>query len=223
MATGGKLLRQGSSHAVQSHPSTVQQEQRLCKTKRKPWPCWMQPSNHAPHAHDGAPQQNHNKSVGLKWGNNKTLQSCRAALDNVHSAVEVKVCGQVLFETAFSAVFGSWPPRYRHPSKTTLSMLECSISQPRPPPPPPRVRQLGQGGRGRSQGGERPMGTTAYGGKGSKGRAANGDRPVGAASCRRDHHTMASCQPPPPPSWRGAQRVGQIRRSCQKPNIWVQH
>ena len=42
------------------------------------------------------------------------------------------------------------------------------------------------------------MGTTAYGGKGSKGRAANGDRPVGAASCRRDHHPMASCQTPPP-------------------------
>ena len=42
------------------------------------------------------------------------------------------------------------------------------------------------------------MGTTAWGGKGSKGRAANGDRPVGAARCRRDHHTMASCQPPPP-------------------------
>ena len=46
------------------------------------------------------------------------------------------------------------------------------------------------------------MGTTAYGGKGSKGRAANGDRPVGAASCRRDHHTMASCQNPPPPEAR---------------------
>ena len=45
------------------------------------------------------------------------------------------------------------------------------------------------------------MGTTAYGGKGSKGRAANGDRPVGAASCRRDHHTMASCQTPPPQLW----------------------
>ena len=59
--------------------------------------------------------------------------------------------------------------------------------------------RLGQGGRGRSKGGENPMGTTAYGGKGSKGRAANGDRPVGAASCRRDHHTMASCNPPPPP------------------------
>ena len=59
--------------------------------------------------------------------------------------------------------------------------------------------RLGQGGRGRSKGGEKPMGTTAYGGKGSKGRAANGDRPVGAASCRRDHHTMASCQNPPPP------------------------
>ena len=57
----------------------------------------------------------------------------------------------------------------------------------------------GQGGRGRSKGGEKRMGTTAYGGKGSKGRAANGDRPVGAASCRRDHLTMASCQPPPPP------------------------
>ena len=57
--------------------------------------------------------------------------------------------------------------------------------------------RLGQGGRGRSKGGEKLMGTTAYGGKGSKGRAANGDRPVGAASCRRDHHTMASCQSPP--------------------------
>ena len=51
-----------------------------------------------------------------------------------------------------------------------------------------------------SKGGERPMGTTAYGGKGSKGRAANCDQLVGAASCRRDHHTMASCQPPPPPA-----------------------
>ena len=90
------------------------------------------------------------------------------------------------------------------------------------PPPPPRMcvrpmgtaayggkgqgkgkgrgeGRLGQGGRGRSKGGEKPMGTTAYGGKGSKGRAANGDRPVGAASCRRDRHTMASCQTPPPP------------------------
>ena len=57
--------------------------------------------------------------------------------------------------------------------------------------------RLGQGGRGRSQGGERPMGTTAYGGRGSKRRAANGDRPVGAASCRREPYTMASCQNPP--------------------------
>ena len=63
--------------------------------------------------------------------------------------------------------------------------------------------RLGQGGRGRSKGGEKLMGTTAYGGIGSKGRAANGDRPVGAASCRRDHHTMASCQNPPP----GARRL----------------
>ena len=45
------------------------------------------------------------------------------------------------------------------------------------------------------------MGTTAtaYGGKGSKGRAANGDRPVGAASCRREQHTMVSCQNPSTP------------------------
>ena len=58
--------------------------------------------------------------------------------------------------------------------------------------------RLGQGGRGRSKGGEKLMGTTAYGGEGSKERAANGDRPVGAATCRRDHHTMASSQNPPP-------------------------
>ena len=56
--------------------------------------------------------------------------------------------------------------------------------------------RLGQGGRVRTKGGEKLMGTTAYGGKGSKGRAANGDRPVGAASCRRDHDTMESCQNP---------------------------
>ena len=88
--------------------------------------------------------------------------------------------------------------------------------RPRPPSPPPPLPpsyrgkgqgkgkgrgegRLGQGGRGRSKGGEKPMGTTAYGGKGSEGRAANGDRPVGAARCRRDHHTMASCQNPPRP------------------------
>ena len=70
--------------------------------------------------------------------------------------------------------------------------------------------RLGQGGRGRSKGGEKPMGTTAYGGKGSKGRAANGDRPVGAASCRRDHHTMASCQTPPPP-YHGPSQAGSSR------------
>ena len=59
--------------------------------------------------------------------------------------------------------------------------------------------RLGQGERGRSKGGEKPMGTTADGGKGSKGRAANGDRPVGAARCRRDHHTKGGMPTPPPP------------------------
>ena len=39
-----------------------------------------------------------------------------------------------------------------------------------------REGTIGQGGRGR-KGGERSMGTTAYGGKGPKGRAANGNRP----------------------------------------------
>ena len=52
-------------------------------------------------------------------------------------------------------------------------------------------------GKGKGRSGERPMGTTAYAEKGSKGRAANGDRPVGAASCRREQHTMVSCQNPP--------------------------
>ena len=58
-----------------------------------------------------------------------------------------------------------------------------------------REGKIGQGGRGRPQGGERPMGTTAYGGKGSKGRArVSGDRPIGAASCRQEQHTMATCR-----------------------------
>ena len=58
--------------------------------------------------------------------------------------------------------------------------------------------QLGQGGRGRSQGGEKPMGTTADGGKGSKGRAANGDRPVGAAKLQtRSSHQRRHAKTPP--------------------------
>ena len=63
------------------------------------------------------------------------------------------------------------------------------------------------------------MGTTAYGGKGSKGRAANGDRPVGAASCRRDHHTMASCQNPPAelPIARGGGGGGRARSLYANP------
>ena len=75
--------------------------------------------------------------------------------------------------------------------------------------------RLGQGGRGRSKGGEKLMGTTAYGGKGSKGRAANGDRPVGAASCRRDHHTMALCQIPPPPPLNRKDRAVQFHDTLQ--------
>ena len=59
-----------------------------------------------------------------------------------------------------------------------------------------REVRIGQAGRGRAQGGERPIGATAYGGKGLKGRAAvSGERPIGAASCRQAHN-QASCQPP---------------------------
>ena len=81
-----------------------------------------------------------------------------------------------------------------------LVVLPAIPSGPPPPTPPlgSREGRIGQGGRGRTQGGERPRGTTAYGGKGSKGRAANGDRPVGAASGRRDQYTMATCQTPHP-------------------------
>ena len=74
--------------------------------------------------------------------------------------------------------------------------------------------RIGQGGRGRTQGGERPMGTTSYGGKGSKGRAANGDRPVGAASCRREY-TKATCQTPSPP--------GSSCNCCASPAMSRQH
>ena len=58
-----------------------------------------------------------------------------------------------------------------------------------------REGKMGRGGRGRTRGGERPMGTTAYGGQGSKGRAGSGDRPIGAVSYR-PKHTTASCQAP---------------------------
>ena len=112
---------------------------------------------------------------------------------------------------------GLWDgPRTALPESMAMLMGYRSYA----PPPPRKVRRsrgsvattyqgkgkgkgsregkIGQGGRGRAQGGERPMGTTAYGGRGSKGRAAGGDRPVGAASCR-PKHTKVSYQPPPPP------------------------
>ena len=38
-------------------------------------------------------------------------------------------------------------------------------------------------------------------------------------NCTSTASPEASKHPPPPPSWRGAQRVGEIRRSCQKPKI----
>ena len=77
----------------------------------------------------------------------------------------------------------------------------CQTPLPQPPPQPPKLGhggRIGQRGRGRTQGGERPMGTAADGGKGSEGRAADGDRPIGVARYRREQYTKATCQTPPP-------------------------
>ena len=61
-----------------------------------------------------------------------------------------------------------------------------------------REVRIGQGGGGRAQGGERPMGTAAYGGRGFKGRAVvSVERQLGTASCRQQHN-QAPCTPPPP-------------------------
>ena len=61
-----------------------------------------------------------------------------------------------------------------------------------------REGKIGQGGRGRTQGGERPMGTAPCGGNRFKGRGrVSSKRPIGAAGCRRQHN-RASCQPPLP-------------------------
>ena len=61
-----------------------------------------------------------------------------------------------------------------------------------------REVRIGQAGRGRAQGGERPMGAAADGGKEFKGReAVSGERLIGAASCRQQHNQV-SCHPPHP-------------------------
>ena len=59
-----------------------------------------------------------------------------------------------------------------------------------------RVR-IGQAGRGRARGDERPMGAAACGGRGFKeSERVSGERPIGAASCRQQCN-QASCQHPP--------------------------
>ena len=57
-----------------------------------------------------------------------------------------------------------------------------------------REVKIGQAGRGKAQGGERPMGTTAYGGNFKERARVNGERPIGTASCRQQY-IQASCQP----------------------------
>ena len=78
---------------------------------------------------------------------------------------------------------------------------------------------IGQGRRGRTQGGERLMGTTAYGGKGSEERAANGHWPVGAASCRRTTHHGNMPAPPPP----GRQQAGRRSKGGGAPPPLKEH
>ena len=74
------------------------------------------------------------------------------------------------------------------------------------------IRRAGQAGSGRALGGERPVGTAAYGGRGFKARArVSGERPMGAPSCRQQYN-RASYQhprpPPPPVPWHGIGRHG---------------
>ena len=59
--------------------------------------------------------------------------------------------------------------------------------------------RIGQAGRGKALGGERPMGTAAYGGNGFAERTTrvSGERPIGTASCRQQYN-QALCHTPPP-------------------------
>ena len=79
----------------------------------------------------------------------------------------------------------------------------CGTPLSHPPPPPhgkgSREGKIGQGERGRTQGGKRLMGNAACGGKGSKGRDANGDRPMGRQLQMRTTHPWRHPPPPPPP------------------------
>ena len=61
-----------------------------------------------------------------------------------------------------------------------------------------REVRIGQAGGGRAQGGERPMGTAAYGGKGFKGTAAGGQKPPPAADSNTTRcHAEPSFKPKP--------------------------
>ena len=84
--------------------------------------------------------------------------------------------------------------------------LSRAENGPRPPlplvqPPEGKARvsgevRIGQAGRGRALGGERPMGAAASGGRGFKERArVSGEMPIGAGGCRQQHN-QASCRPP---------------------------
>ena len=62
-----------------------------------------------------------------------------------------------------------------------------------------REVRIGPAGRGRAQGGARPMGTAGYGGIGFKGRAAVcGERPM-APPAADSNATRCHAKPPPPP------------------------
>ena len=77
------------------------------------------------------------------------------------------------------SVFARFWPRAR-----AVALLRVDPTQSSETGKGSREGKIGRGGRGKTHGGEKLMGTAAYGGKGSKGRAANGDWPIGAISCR---------------------------------------
>ena len=142
-------------------------------------------------------------------------------------------------EEAIGGHAGVWPYTYLgapggHNAQPPLDGAGVQEGAQPPPPPHPAVKQgksggsfgttyqgkgkgngkgkIGSGGRGRTQGGERPMGATAYGEKGSKGRTVSGDRLIGSPAADQNTPRCNTNAPPPPPGtasqgWTGPRRA----------------
>ena len=95
---------------------------------------------------------------------------------------------------------GPWGARWPGPVDQ-LERERCKKDHPPSPLPwGPGFTFTGLSGRSRALGGERPMGSAAYGRRGAKGRP-DGERPIGAARCRQQ--STAGVIPPPPPTQGG--------------------